>query len=176
MSVALLVACSAMTSSISTDDRAVLEAVFRDPWFSDAYGMGMRPVLLNRTELSDQHLWRLNVSTAEDRTFVNPATGATVVVDQEAIDSLLRRNRTQVYLSDLNLTRPLVFARSQGKRFRPTRIVTVSLPGYSRSGTSAVVAVMRAYDAPCCPDGYTALLVKRDGKWIVEAVGGFWVT
>jgi hypothetical protein len=158
----------------------VIEAVIHDPWFADAFGMRDRAAIVDTTELTELHPWgrpQPYVPGVDVQVFANPLTGESVRVPDEVIASLISRNRERVNLCGLDLPQPLRFWNPRRSESTPaeTRVVTISQPGYSVDRQFAAVAVTRGYNAPCCPEGYTAYLARRNGVWAVIAVGGFWV-
>jgi hypothetical protein len=131
--------------------------------------MQTHPVLLDVTALS------LGPALSAGTPFVNPQTGQTFDIEQTLIDAIVAANKTPATIRGVTVPPPLRVAAAHKWRDQPSRVVTVSRPGFSKDGRRAIVAVTRANDAPCCPEGYTALLQRDDGGWRVMALGGFWV-
>ena len=170
-----LAACAhqQVTIPLSNEDVSVVHATLESSSLSNFVNLKDHPMVLQTTELPPLHGWVRERPTVYSA--VDPTTAVEVNIPRDATDSIIARN-SQVLVVPREAV-PDAFRVLPVVTSAPPEIpiISVSVPGYSADGRHALVAVTRAYNAWCCPAGYTAYLEKHGDRWSVVAVCCFWI-
>jgi hypothetical protein len=158
---------------LTRDDQEIILAVLNDPSLLSAGDLAGKPLLRKRTNITPAGSGTIYPGMdlkKQNQTEV-------VTISPDLATSISERNRARADLRSLSLPAgwEILLEQTDPRAPEMRRIVTVSLPGLSADGSQALVCVERAYNLPCCPQGYAVLLERQGERWVIVAHGAEWV-
>lgn len=174
LALSLLIGCATaqVAPSATAEDLAVISAALRDPHIFENWGMTSQPALVANTSAGTQ---------AKDFQFAFWSYSAVNSdwsgMGPEMLESLKARNGKSVRLGSGSIGRLPLLTGAALERFKPSRVVKVSLPGYDKLHSRAVVAIELnpPIEASCCSSGYIAFLERHGKGWSAVGQGNMWV-
>jgi hypothetical protein len=143
--------------AIPTEERLIVEAALGDPHLIEGgrrgrFNLGTRTVSLGEGSIG--------LLAVEDWQSQLDSTRTLIRISDDLMNSLREHNRQRIRIR--GITKPSHTERSADRRVGYWKTVSISRPGVSSDGLTALVAIAADYES------YTAFLEKRDGQWRVS--------